>query len=278
MKKIFSTLFILVTLNVCFGQQAWTKEKGKFFAQIGTSALTYNAYIDSDTKENLPLERTFLDATVSLYGEYGITDYLTVTGQLPFKYTQSSKGKNANVQDGSISGLSNINLGLTARLYQHAGTVLSAKVKTLLPTGKYDDETGLRTGFDATTVAPSLMWGYGASKYFTSAEAGFELRSNGYTNRAMLSWQIGKFFANKKLLGIVGFEYLQSLGSSTYDDQKSKYTGLYLSTQTYLSPQVKIGYYVTPKSTLWFSIGAGLPPTDDIPASPGFSLSYSYSN
>ena len=279
MKQFLTTIFVLsLFANLALSQQAWTKAKGKYYGQLGTSFLAYNSYIDNDTKSILPLDREFVDMSFSLYGEYGITDYLTITGQLPFKYSSSTKGQNSNVQDGSIAGLSNINLSLTGRLYQKGGAVVSAKIRTSLPNSKYDERTGLRTGFDATTIAPSLLFGLGTEKFFTSAELGYEVRNNGYTNRTQFGFQIGKFFANRKWIGIFGVEYFQSIGDSTYDDQKSEFTGLYLSTQTFLSPNLKVGYYVKPNSTIWFSAGFGLYPTDDIPASPGISLSFSHNN
>ena len=279
MKCLIITVIFLFSMSYFSnGQQAWTRSKGKYFAQIGTSFLSYNSYIDNDTKSILPLGRDFVDMSVSLYGEYGLTDFLTVTGQLPFKYSASTKGQNSNVQDGSIFGLSNINLSLTGRLFQKGGAVVSTKVRASLPSGKYDDVTGLRTGFDATSIVPSLLFGLGASKFFTSLELGYEVRNNGYTNRTMLGFQIGKRFFKEKLIGIFGIEYYQSLGESTFNDKKSVYTGLYLSTQTFLSPNMKIGYYVTSSNTFWFSAGFGLYPTDDIPSSPGISLSFSHMN
>ncbi len=279
MKRYFLSIAVLFS-SLCqlLSQQAWTKDQGKYFAQVGSSILFYNSYINSETKSVLPLNRSFLDMSFSLYGEYGLTNYLTLSGQLPFKYSASFDGKDTNVKDGSIAGFSNINLGLTGRLFQKGGVVISTKVKTSLPVSKYDVETGLRTGFDATTFTPSFLIGVGAAKFFTSAEVGREFRNNGYTNRNFIAWQIGKFFHDKKYIFILGLEYLKSIGTSTHDDGTSKYTSLYLSTQSYLSPTLKFGYYVKPTNTLWFSVGFGLPGTDDIPASPGFSISYSKTN
>ncbi len=279
MNRYFFTLSICLYFIVnAVGQQAWTKDKGKYYAQVGTSILYYNSYINSETKSVLPLNRSFVDMSFSLYGEYGLTDFLTLSGQVPFKYSAGFDGKNNDVVDGSIAGFSNINLGLTARLFQKDGVVLSTKFKTALPISKYDNSTGLRTGFDATSYTPSLLFGVGAAAFFTSAEVGREFRNNGYTNRNFVAWQIGKFFDEKKYIFILGLEYLKSLGVSTHDDGKSKYTALYLSTQSYFSPTIKFGYNLKPHNTLWISAGFGLPGTDDIPASPGISISYSQNN
>jgi hypothetical protein len=277
-KSIPLFLLFLVTCLQIQGQQAWTKDKGKYFAQVGTSALFYNHYINAETNNILPLNRSFLDMSLSLFGEYGLADYLTVSGQIPFKYTTSFSGKDKNVEDGSIAAFSNINFALTGRIFQKGGVVLSAKIKAGLPTGKYDNITGLRTGFDASTYTPSLLAGIGTAQFFTSAEIGREFRNNGYTNRHFAAWQIGKFFDDKKYIFILGLEYLKTIGTPTYNDGKSIYTSLYLSTQSYLSPTLKFGYYIKPTSVLWLSAGFGLKGTDDVPASPGISVSFSKSN
>jgi hypothetical protein len=278
MRPLITLIAIIFCSYLTTAQQAWTKEKGKYFAQVGTSFLGYNSLIDAETKKIVPLNRDFVDMSASLYGEYGITDYLTVSGQIPFKYSASSKGVDKSIKDGSISGLSNINLMLTGRLFQKGGAVVSTKFRVGLPTGSYDDATGLRTGFDATTYAPSLLVGAGFSKFFTSAEFGREFRNNGYTNRNIIGWQIGKFFANRKFIGILAVEAYTTIGESKYDDKNSRATALYLSTQSYISPSLKFGYYVKPQSTVWLSVGVGLPGTDDIPASPGISISFSKTN
>lgn len=240
--------------------------------------MYYDHYINAETNSILPLNRSFLDMSLSFYGEYGLTDFLTVSGQLPLKYSKSFSGKDNNVSDGTIVGFSNINFALTGRIFQKGGFVLSTKIRAGLPTGTYEANTGLRTGFDATSYTPSLLTGIGTAQFFTSAEFGREYRNNGYANRHFMAWQIGKFFDDKKYIFILGLEYLKTIGSSTYNDDKSIYTSLYLSTQSYLSPTLKFGYYIKPTNVLWLSAGFALKGTDDIPASPGISISFSKSN
>jgi hypothetical protein len=278
MRKLFIICLLFCICTLTYAQQAWTKEKGKFFSQVGISTLAFNSIIDNDLGKFRPINRDITDITIGLYGEYGLFDGLTLSGQIPFKSVSSANGNVTEAQNGSLSGLSNINLGLTARLYQNGGAVVSGKMRTNLPTATYDVATGLRTGFDATSFIPSVLFGLGADKFFLSGELGYEIRNNGYANRTLAGFQIGKFFINRKLLAIFNFDLAYTLEGGTYDDAKSEFTGLYLSDQTYLSPGVKLGYYFTPKVALWGSIGVGLPPTNNVGASPGFSLSFSYSN
>lgn len=279
MKKLLTYIFLICLSGThIYAQQAWTKEKGKFFSQVGISTLAFNSIIDNKLGEFRPINRDITDITVGFYGEYGLLDGLTLSGNLPFKAVSSANGNELQAKNGSLSGLSNINLGLTGRIYQNGGAVVSGKLRANLPTATYDDATGLRTGFDATGVAPSVLFGLGAEKFFLSGEFGYEIRNNGYAGRTLAGFQIGKFFMNKKLLAIFNLDMAYTNDGGTYDDKKSEFTGLYLSDQTYLSPGVKLGYYASPKIAIWGSIGVGAPPTNNVGASPGFSLSVSYSN
>jgi hypothetical protein len=264
-------------------QQAWTKEKGKFYAQFGGSALSYSQLLNGKAKpsEWTPLNANFSDITLQAYGEYGITDRLTVSAQLPFKVVSSSKiVQPSTLTEGKLAGFSNIETALTLNLYNKEGITVSGKVNVSLPTAKFETLTGLRTGFDAISTEPSLLIGFGHAKFFASGQFGYTLRSNGYANRVHAAAQIGKFFGSqKKWLGILGFELQKTGTNGTYVDGTSTQTGLYLSNQSYLSPTLKLGYKTTDKITIWLSAGSGIAPiTKNIAASLGPSLSVSYQN
>jgi hypothetical protein len=70
-------------------QQAWTKEKGKFYAQIGISSLRYSDLMNG-SDEPLPLARNITDRTLHGYIEYGLTNRFTVSAQLPFKFSSAT--------------------------------------------------------------------------------------------------------------------------------------------------------------------------------------------
>ena len=282
MKKIAHILALLsvLTTNTSNAQQAWTKPKGKFYTQIGASYLNYNSLING-TAGLIPLNKSFADLTLQAYGEYGITDKLTVSGSIPFRAISSSNSTKTNaVKEGSLAAFSNIQAALTANFYNKDGVVISGKTQIALPTAKYDAPTGLRSGFDATSVTPSVLVGFGHAKFFTSGEIGYVFRNNNYSNRFMMAAQIGKFFGtSKKHLGIIGFELMNSLDGGTHDDGNSVFTGSYLDKQSFLSPNIKYGYKATSKITTWFSAGFGLRGvTKSVGASPGLSFSVSYQN
>jgi hypothetical protein len=275
-------LFSLISFS-SVAQQAWTKEKGKFYAQVGGSALSYSQALNGKLKpsEWTALNATFSDITLQAYCEYGITDRLTVSAQLPFKVLSSSKIIAPNTLDeGSLAGFSNIQTALTLNLYNKEGITVSGKVNLGLPTAKFEIKTGLRTGFDAFSTEPSILVGFGHAKFFASGELGYAFRSNGYGNRIHAAAQIGKFLgARKKWLSILAFELQKTASNGTYNDATSTKTALYLSNQSYLSPTIKLGYKTNDKVTLWLSVGTGIAPiTKNIAASLGPSLSVSYQN
>jgi hypothetical protein len=282
-KATFLFVLSLYMLSSTNAQQAWTKEKGKFFGQVGASFLTYNQLLNGKTSPGdwTDLNANFSDMTLQAYGEYGITNKLMVSAQLPLRLLSVSDIQAPNtIQAGDLTALGNIHAALTANFYNKDGIVLSGKANVGLPTAKYDDVTGLRSGFDATTFEPSLLFGFGHAKFFASAEAGYVLRTNNYSNRTHLAGQIGKFFGKKKkLIGILNLEMMKSGTNGTYNDAKSVKTGLYLDEQSYLSPTVKFGYKTTAKTMLWLSAGGGISSiTKNVAASPGLSISFSYQN
>ncbi len=282
------THYLLIGMGTLLGfgfhsaqaQQAWTKPKGGFYTQIGGSFLQANQVLNGLEKP-VALNRQVTDVTFQFYGEYGLTNWLTASAQVPFKVLQvTNETANLPQQEGSLNALSNIQAALTARIYQKNGWMVSGKAGVALPTARYQANTGLRSGFDALTVAPSLMAGYGHPKFFTSAEVGIALRNNGYSNRYFAAWQIGKFVGkNKRLLPILAFEFVKSAENGTYNDGTSSSTGLYLDAQSYLSPGLKLGYKASKSVMLWASVGGGVGGvTRNIAASPGLSFSISYQN
>jgi hypothetical protein len=281
MKKIIILLIInTLSNNISHAQQAWTKEKGKFYSQIGASFLTYNALLNQG-KEFIPLNRTVNDRTVQAYMEYGITNRFMVSAQLPLKMTSVSGVGNANIgQNGSLAGLGNIQTALTANLVNKNGISVSAKGEIDFPTAQFNIKTGLRTGFDATTISPSLLVGYGHAKFFTSAALGYSFRNNAYSNRRFALAQLGTSFGkNKKFMAIFGAEYMQSANNGTHDDASSTFTGLYLDKQSYMSYHLKLAYKITPKMKVWLATGTGLGNLNKyVAATPSYSLSISYQN
>jgi hypothetical protein len=206
MKKILFFLALGLLSQNAISQQAWTRSKGSFYTQIGFTPDNYDGFIPNNGGKTLVINRKVQKHTADAYIEYGITNKLMVTSSIPFILAKSkwtNVAQLAEIPDGSLNGFSNIEVGLTYNLLNKNGFVLSGKLNTALPTATIKETVGLRTGNDAMSFEPSLLVGYGHSKFFASADIGFGFRSNNYSNQSLLNAQIGKFFGKKKRLLLI---------------------------------------------------------------------------
>jgi hypothetical protein len=277
--RTLPTLLIIGLFYTCSlqAQQAWVREKNSFYTQVGVSMLSADALLNG-TNEPIPLGRTVNDLTAQFYGEYGLGHNFSISAQIPLKLLSvSSTTLPPGLQDGNMTSLSNIQAALTWQAFKKSGYVGALKLNAGLPTASFDEQTGLRSGFDATSITPSLLVGYGHSRFFTSAEFGYTWRSNDYSTRWIGGWQLGTTLGKKKrLIPILFVEWAVS-GDSSFDDESGKTTGLYLNTQSYVSPGLKLGYKFNSHWMAWASLGAAAGAvTKDVAASPGMSLSISY--
>jgi hypothetical protein len=276
MKKCFLFLVFCGCLVQIQAQQAWPRGKGKYYAQIGFSYLTYNSLLNGNEPLR-PLNRTVQDATLQAYVEYGLSDKWTLTGILPLKYASVKSDFPAAETNGSLIGLSNSTVAASYTVYNKYGIVASLKATGALNTASYSYITGLRTGFDAWAFAPSLAVGYGHPKFFTSFELGYALRTNGYANRQLAGFQLGKKLGKaQKFMAIAGLEYVKTENGGTYDDATSVVTGLYLQNQSYVSPNLRFAYSFKPTWHVWLGLGGGVGDiTRNVAAAPGLTISVS---
>jgi hypothetical protein len=283
MKKIIIVL-VLFTSICTQAQQVWTRDKGKFYSQIGGTIYYYDSKINLDNSITA-IDRKVTGNAIQAYLEYGITDKLTFNTVVPFVLSDSKNTaatQPIGLSDGSLNAFGNINLGLTYNFYKKNGYVISAKLLSALPTATFKENTGLRTGTDAFGIAPSFLVGYGGNSFFASAELGLNYRTNKYSSQTIGGFQIGKSFgASKKLLIIFHTDIQSSNYDGKYDDKNSIYTVTYLNNQTYFAHGFKFGYKLNENLMAWGDIRAGSYTanlgTNSSPV-PGFSFAISYSN
>jgi Putative MetA-pathway of phenol degradation len=286
MKKLILFILIAFFSKQLSAQQAWTRAKGSYFAQIGWTPDNYDGIIPNGGGKVVLANRDFSKTTLDAYLEYGITDKLMVTSSVPFvigKSTKTSGVAPVGLLDGSINGFSNIEVGLTYNFIKSNGFVLSGKINTALPTASVEESTGLRTGNSALAIEPSLLVGYGHSKFFASADIGFGYRTNNYSSQTLLNAQIGKVFGKKqKLILILNSVNRVSRKNGSLKDTNNQYTGFFLNNLSYVVIGLKAGYKITPNLMIWGNARStspgGVPENIGEPSNPlpAFSLSISY--
>ena len=279
LKKTILIAAICVSCTNYAMAQAWVQKKGNSYSQIGFSTIAGESKYNN-SGDPLDLARKVSDITLQLYHEQGITDKLTVIGNVPIKFVSTgdkvvSEGFSGNtLPAGKLTGLGNISLSVVYGIKQNPSLVYSVQLRTDLNTASEDQTTGLRTGVDAWGIAPSFHVGYGGNSFWTSFNIGTNLRTNNYSTQWFSNYQIGtKLGRNFDIIG--QFEVLQSFEDGNAPDGNAIETGLYTNNLEFAAINLKLGYSLKEEITFWGAIGGGVSGNDVLRA-PAFSLSISY--
>lgn len=262
LKLIVIWILVFMISDNSFGQ-AWTRKKGGGYAQLGFSNISANSlYSNTGGIDEIDLNREVTDHTLQLYGEYGLSDKLTLSTSIPLKIVETSDevldGAFPNLlESGSLTSLGNISVAAIYGLPQTKNWVATAKLRVDLNTADYDEATGLRTGYDAWGFAPSLNGGYGSKNFFATTEIGVNLRTNSYSHQFFANFQAGANY-NQRIFLIAGLEFLQSFENGDFNDGNGFQTGLYVNDLEFTAFTIKLGGYPIKNLGIWLASGGGV--------------------
>ncbi|MGH7457398.1 MAG: hypothetical protein ACRENG_38975, partial [bacterium] len=181
---------------------AWTQKRGKGYYELKFQMIRANRFYEPDGRIiDIP---TLAEYTTGIYGEYGLNDWLTITGDFPF-YKRITLNRQIGTRTGFVffpgdlvSGISDAEVGVRLGLLRGGPTVISAGLKLGLPIGDNTQENGLLTGDGEFNQMLSLQLGhsfYPKPLYFTG-EAGVNNRTNGYSDEFRYEAEIGYTIGN----------------------------------------------------------------------------------
>jgi hypothetical protein len=251
---IYRTIFLIVLLPVQHQLLAggWPQPQGHGFFKFDFSFIRAREFFGMDGNTyNINGARTLLGYyTTSLYGEYGITDKLTVVGYVPF-FVRNTVNEGIGEITGDVlqRGLENnsvgdIDLGLRYGLFAKNGWSVTTALLLGLPTGDWQNADLLFTGDGEFNQQLRLEVGYGANRWYATGYVGFNNRTKDFSDEFRFEAEFGyKFFENKlltgvKLSGIQSFNNGSPTGSSN---------GLFGNNVEFLSPQAFVAYEPTQK-------------------------------
>lgn len=192
-KKKVAVAFLVVIVAVIFissdSLAGWTQPKGHMYNQVSFAHYTSSRkYTTLETREGVVVgtssakERIrtakFESHTFSYYGEYGITDTLTVFTSIPFwKATKSDDTIRYSGSRGP-SGLGDIDVGLRYNLFKSfVGGPLSLQTTVKVPVPEYEDPLrNLNLGDGQYDVTVALFWGAGLGKGYVWVLPGYKYR------------------------------------------------------------------------------------------------------
>ncbi len=255
-QKVLSFLYCLAVVSLLSAQSPWVREKHGYYAQLGYLTIPTTTELHSFLDKPYVLNRAVTESTVQLYGEYGVDSRLTAILSLPYVFTSTDSEIQPNsifpnnvLPAGSFSGFGNIQLGAKYKLFKHLP--ITFNLMTSLPTASYQAATGLRTGFDALGVTPSLSAGMSGKRYYVFTNFGGTYRTNNYSTSTFVKVEAGRKFGD--LYAIVVFDRLRSSENGTYNDGNSLQTGLSPDKQSWSGFGIKLNYQIKERYgiTLW---------------------------
>ncbi len=236
MKKSFTILSLLFSLATV-AQGPWTKEKGELYTQLTYTTIPNYSSLFGDPETSTFSEIS--DNTIQLYGEYGISDKTSLIVNLPLKIIKINDFENPLIdcegdcsEDFNETGLGNLEIGIRHNFYKKEW-LLSGQFSIEANTGSYDENSGIRTGYDAFTFTPLLLAGRSFEKTYVQAFVGANIRSNEYSSNFKIGGEVGRKITNR--IWLIGFiDIVKSLenGNIVLPPQNT-FTGLYVNDQEY---------------------------------------------
>lgn len=238
-KLIFALLFCSIYSAAQAGGP-WATGKGKAYTQLGASFNQYNSIFYNGSKLDLNVNVT--DNTYQFYGEFGLTNKISLITNLPFKTLSNQHIKNnfPTSPVGNLNGFGNISLAGKYSFWEK-GVNIAAQVSLENGTNQANYQTGLRTGYGAWAVTPSIIIGKGFKKWYAFADAGFALRSAGYSEEIISNAEIGYTPFNRFWLALA-FNNKNTLKNGKVEEVYGQHTSLYVNNQSYNAFGLKVSY------------------------------------
>jgi hypothetical protein len=271
MKKTFKipALLVLIFSQTIYSQGPWTKEKGKGYAQIGYSGISYNkVFYDGQT---LDLASSRSDVTTQIYSEYGISNKFEAQLILPYKFLSRDATSFGGADN--LSGFGNVTIGFKYKLSDKDWKI-STGIQYSANSITKNDLKGFRTGFDANTIFPYLTLGSSTGKYYYFANIGYGYMDNNYSDYVKIGAEFG-YEAFPKGHLILGFQSRNVVSKeSFFENDYLNYVASanYLDRQTYSAIGLKLNYEFI-KDKFGANIGTDLAfALNNAPAAPALNI------
>jgi hypothetical protein len=244
MTKRLRPFLLIVMMNSVFAQSPWLQEKKSLLSQISFNIIPEYHQIYLNSGKTYTTERNLKDNTLQAWLEYGLSDYTTFQLILPLKFLSAGSLVEEDFQtpqttSGSLQAFGNISFIWKQKLVQQTW-ILTSHIIAEFPTADYQDQSGLRSGYDAWGFSAALSTGRGFGHTYFYTYLGIGTRSNDYsgffTGGVEAGYQVSRSIS---VAGVINI--LQSLQNGTRQDPLSNLrTGLYVNDQEFIAWGLKV--------------------------------------
>lgn len=244
MIKKLSLFILLVLICTASAQSPWLQQKNTLLAQLSVNVIPNYDQLFINSGETYNTERYLNDITLQGWFEYGVSEYTALQLILPVKFLKagdlvSNDTSTPQTSPGSLQAFGNIALIWKQKLLQKTW-ILTSQLILEMPTATYQDETGLRSGYDAGSISGILSTGRGFSRFYFYTHLGIGARSNDYSSYYTVGLEGG--YQITQAIWVAGVvSVMQSLMDGTRQDPPNNLqTGLYVNDQGFFAWGLKI--------------------------------------
>jgi len=274
MKQCILIFSILLTANFLYAQSPWTQEKGSGYGQLALLAIPKYSDFFAKGEDNFTSSREYSETAAQAYVEYGVLEGTTLVLDAPIKFLTSGEDlldTLATNEAGNLTSLGNIRLSVRQNIY-NKGPNVAVQLGMEIPTGKYDDATGLRTGYDAWTITPSVSVGGGLGKGYIFGYGGIGIRTNEYSNYFNVGLE-GGYNPFEPFWVMLFFDVIQSFeNGERIDPPNNVQTAFYVNDQEWASLGLKLLYNINDNIGLTASTTLAAFAANQVPASPSVAI------
>ncbi len=246
LKLVFVLIFSISVSDIT--ASGWTQKKGSGYFQLSTTIVVADEYFEpGGNKIGIT---TMGDYTFSLYGEYGLTNDLTLFGSFPF-IKRITLNKIEGRQTGfeffpgdSKTGISDFDIGLRYSIGRLGSTSFTAGVLLGVPIGDNEQKNGLFTGDGEFNQQVFIGFGQSFnSPLYMAGRLGYNNRTDGFSDEVRYNFEIGYRITNP-LLVIMKARGVETMRNGR-DALQSGTAGLFGNNQQYLTYGPEVIYSLT---------------------------------
>lgn len=252
--KIFLIALTGLLSQSIFAQ--WTHEKGKGYYKLSAWYLEADQHYTPDG--DIASNATRTQFNTNIYAEYGISDKFDVIAFVPFfaRTTQNDEISGTTgelISPGeAVNSIGDIDLSLRYGILKKGNFAWSASLLLGLPTG---ESSGGRDGTFQTGDGEfnqqirtdlGVSFGLGSLSNYAKAYAGFNNRTENFSDELRIGAEIGSNIIAKKLWLIGRLDILQSLQNGSSGTQTSQ-GSVFANNIEFVSLGAEAAYYFTKK-------------------------------
>ena len=285
LNKIAIAVMLLFFSSTAFGGGGWPQPKGWGFFKLSEWWVVSNQHFTDAGK--IDPNTTMGIFNTSLYAEYGFTDRLTGVLYFPFY----SRAYMNNVVSGTtgellipgepLNSIGDTDLSLKYGLTLNKPISVAATLTFGLPLGKDNGSMSgaLQTGDGEFNQMLQIDAGSGFRlakvDAYANAYAGFNNRTNGFSDEFRYGFETGVTFWKKRMTAIARFTGIKSFKNGDLPADRSNSTSIFANNTEFLSFTPEVAYHFNEKWGVSAAVGTAFY-GKFIFASPSYSVGVFY--